>query len=1143
LIISALGVGASPAGADEWELVKTFGPDGTALTGFTTAGSIAVDHAEEAVYVLDREGNALFKFDLEGNPLDFGGSSPNLSGNKLSGLSIGGFPGERQVAVDSTSHTVYLAGEQGPDGRASALQAFHANGEPAVFTAGAGQGTNQIQIAGIRGIAVDTSGNIYTSWSGEGGEGDLRIYAATGALIIPTFRPSVLVTAPAGLAVDTNGVLYALRNNTTVGRLTPSEYPVTPATVYTQSLTPVAEHARNVAVDPATSRLYVVEESPNARIAVFNQAGALEATFGGTGEEGELELPEGVAAHTQDGLASVFASQSPTGELSQVKAFQEEVCTCPPIIESETVLHVTADSATVQARINPQNLNTTYWFEYGLEDCATSECSKIPLDGTAIGSGRRGVFVQQVVSGLQAQTRYSFRVVAKNSEGTERGDSRTFTTQGSGLGFALSDHRAWELVSPSVKFGGKIVSSGTSVVQASVSGDGFVYPTLGPVVELGESNRSPEPATVLAGRDANGRWASRDLTPRHSSATEFLAGNSEYKLFSPDLLQSEMEPTENSPLSPDASERTPYLWTDEGSPQFTPLVDPSNVPPGTIFGPEPGEIAPVRIEGASQDLSDIVIRSDRAPLTVGAEQGSVYLWSSGVLAAVSELPDAEGGDVVKAVLGSGPGSVRHAISDTGSRIFWSRGIKYTDASISLEGLYLRNAVSGDSVRLDVVSGGSGAEGEGTAAFNVASRDGSVVFFTDGQHLTANASPDGRDLYRCEIGPVAGGFGCVTLTDISVAIGGLGESAEVLDQASAASEDGSRLYFVARGVLDGQPNEEGETPTSGESNLYYWQEGQGVEFIGTLAKDDYRVWGGRPGRGYAVNISATASPDGRFFAFTSERSLTGYENRNGSGQANTEVFVYDAEAETDQLACVSCNPAGAAAIGEQLPSKVTFFPPDPAGLWINRWVAATLPEASQTEFEGRSLYQPRSVLDNGRVFFNSVDPLVPADSNGNWDVYQYEPLGVGTCTTNSSTAAVSRSGNGCIGLISSGTAEGDAGFLDATESGDNAFFLTRGRLSVLDSDNEIDVYDARIGGIPAVQELVQKCTGEACHSAVAPPIDPTPASQSFRGNKPPLQCRKGQRKVHRQGKVVCVRKKHHKRKHHKKPAGTDRRAKR
>jgi hypothetical protein len=341
-------------------------------------------------------------------------------------------------------------------------------------------------------------------------------------------------------------------------------------------------------------------------------------------------------------------------------------------------------------------------------------------------------------------------------------------------------------------------------------------------------------------------------------------------------------------------------------------------------------------------------------------------------------------------------------------------------------------------------------------------------------------------------------------------------------------------------LDTAPNEQGEGAVAGQPNLYYWQEGQGTRFIAGLSEADDLVWGADiSSAGFAERISANVSPNGRFLAFTSERSLTGQENRNAEDRPVTEVFLYDSEAQTGRLFCVSCSPSGTAAAGQRLAGQANF-PPDPAGLWAKRWVAATLPEASMTETVGRSLYRSRSVLDNGRVYFNSVDPLLPADSNGQWDVYQYQPVGLGSCETDTNGAAAARSGGGCVSLVSSGVSNGNAGFLDATPDGSDVFFLTRGRLSVLDVDNEVDVYDARVNGIPAVLRPIQECAGEACQAAASPPNDPTPASESFRGAETPRNCRKGQRKVKRNGRTVCVTKK---KKHKKKRSGKNRRAQR
>jgi hypothetical protein len=946
-------------------------------------------------------------------------------------------------------------------------------------------------------------------------------------------------------------------------RYTPSEYPVNSDTTYKEDSDVFNPNdTRSIDVNPLTDEVYALERTP-ARVAVFDPDGALQGTFGGPGEEGELLNPEGIAVGIDaPDIARAFVGENPAGGPSQVKIFRERVEPEEPSIEGTAAEVVTSSSAKLRARINPNNLETIYWFEYGLEDCGSigATCTRVPLSDVSIGDGRKPVTVTQLVTGLEAETVYHFRAVAENEEGLVAGPDKTFTTQPPGLSFDLSDARAWEIVSPSNKFGGSVFVAKGTTIQASAAGDKLVYGSRGSIVAAPAGNRLLEPSSLLAKRGDGGVWSSDDLTPPHSEGSQMRLYTMEFRVFSLGLLTAAMEARDETPLSPEASEQTPYHWSDGAPPQFRPLVNPSNVPPGTVFGPKAGGTSdPVTLEGASPNLEHIVIRSV-PPLVEDASEKAIYAWNrvDGELEAVSEPPDdevAEEGEVVAGVLGSGGKSVRHAVSDDGSRIFWAS----TDDGNKPTALYLRNTGTGESTRLDVpqdgVTGGTGP----SPLFNVASVDGNVVFFTDSRRLTEDASSTGRDLYRCEVGQVEGKLGCADLSDISAPLEGSAESAEVLGQVSGSSEDGTRLYFVARGVLDEAANQEGETAASGEPNLYVWQDGGGVRFIAALADQDSPVWGeqeGVGGSGAAVRISAGVSPSGRFFAFTSVKSLTDYENVNSSGRANIEVYLYDAMADGGRLACVSCNPSGAAAVGERLPvsppasnlDSKEVSPQDRAEYFSGTWVAGTLPQATDSALGtfgdgfGRSLYSPRSVLDNGRVFFNAADGLVPVDSNGNWDAYQYEPLNLGSCTAAASSASVSRSGAGCVGLLSSGTAEGDSGVLDASASGDDVFILTRGRLSVLDRDDEFDVYDARVNGIPAVLEPVKECAGEACQPSVGPPNDPTPASESFKGAQSPVKCRKGQRKVRRHGKPVCVRKKHKKQnKHHKKRAGKNGRA--
>jgi len=166
------------------------------------------------------------------------------------------------------------------------------------------------------------------------------------------------------------------------------------------------------------------------------------------------------------------------------------------------------------------------------------------------------------------------------------------------------------------------------------------------------------------------------------------------------------------------------------------------------------------------------------------------------------------------------------------------------------------------------------------------------------------------------------------------------------------------------------------------------------------------------------------------------------------------------------------------------------------------------------------------------------------------VYEYEPPGVGDCTSASSTFGPAS--GGCVGLVSSGTSPEASVFLDASGSGDDVFFSTLAKLSSRDLDSSVDVYDARVdGGEPQPQPL-PACEGDACQSPVQAPNDPTPGSLTFSGpgnpvptlsttvkktTKKTVKCKKPKKLNH--GKCVKNKKKAKKAKR----ATNDRRAKR
>ena len=311
--------GSSASAEVEFKLKRSFGHDGGGLSEFSSATSVAVDRGEGTVYVLDRVADAIYKFDLEGNPVAFGGSSPDVSGNKLSVLPVEDTSGTRQIAVDPLSHTIYVPGEDPSGYGGKVLQAFKGNGDPAEFTALPGSSNEISGFHGLRDIAVDGNGAIYTAEFGDSEEpnGNRKIFSASGAVLVPNPGPS---SGPSGMALAPNGALYLVRNLDKIGRYTPSEYPVTASTTYSQPADISSKPAHAIALDPVLRRLYAFERyeeagSPITRVEVMDEEGNPEGFFGGPEEDGELgnlDVEEaGVAVTVINEVTRAFVVRTP----------------------------------------------------------------------------------------------------------------------------------------------------------------------------------------------------------------------------------------------------------------------------------------------------------------------------------------------------------------------------------------------------------------------------------------------------------------------------------------------------------------------------------------------------------------------------------------------------------------------------------------------------------------------------------------------------------------------------------------------------------------------------------------------------------------------------------------------------------------
>ncbi len=973
------------------------------------------------------EGTANGQFKQSGGALAVDGSGNLWAGDQnrvqefaptgayLATVTLTGRGNTRSLAVNSTGTRIYVI--SGEPAYSSSVRVYDT-----ATSAEVGSPIDNVTGA-YKTIALDSSEDLYVADRPSGGQAVLREFNPAGEQIEQFGAEQVFGTfGPEGIAVGAD----ELYSNS--GKFSPTQqYAAQRFSLPAPG--PLPENEQAVEVLPTTTTL-------EAALNPENHETHYRFDWGTSESYGETTTPGTLAASFKDepvkapitGLIpstvyhfhlvaeSECEPVAKPGHICVVEGPDHSFETLPAVsIDAEWTSEVAATSASFHGELNPLGPAAEWWLEYGTTTAYGQETSLASL-----AAGEVDVLVSAHVQNLQAGTTYHYRFVASDVRGgvpyTAHGPDRTIATQLSGLGFQLPDARAWEMVSPADKHGGKITVQydGMGVMQAAAGGDALTYISLGSIEAAPEGNRAIEFSQVLARRGANG-WQSRDVTPPHTAVTSLRVGQGlDYRLFSPDLAGALVEPSDGTLLSNEASERTPYLRANFAEPAaYRPLVsgcpkvgepcpssveEHANVPPGTEFGGEPtNPLGDVRVRGASPDLSHVVLQSS-VPLVAGASsggQGVLYEWAAGQLHVVSMRPAGEGGAAVSGELGAGEAGVRNAVSEGGSRVFWNPGSEGSPGSA----LYVRDTAGEETVRLDAVQGGVG-NGSHTPVFQSASADGTRAFFTDTQRLTADASSSGADLYECALALSGGKLGCA-LTDLTA---NGAEGAGVQGILPGLGQGGFDVYLVANGVLapgaargDCAPYFAAEPPEPGQTcNLYALRESQATHtwqtrFIATLSIEDVNDWGGPSGRA-AENLTAAASPNGRYLAFMSQRSLTGYDNRDiASAQHDEEVYRYDAQSE--ELSCASCNPSGARPAGLRKESELT--PPliDQRQLWRGRWLAANVPDPINMTL-GYSAQQPRFVFDSGRVLFNAADSLVPADSNGVWDVYEYEPTGAG-----------------------------------------------------------------------------------------------------------------------------------------------------
>jgi hypothetical protein len=770
-------------------------------------------------------------------------------------------------------------------------------------------------------------------------------------------------------------------------------------------------------------------------------------------------------------LQATNANGTDFGEESQDRCF-----TAPGLEDVEaSALAITSESATLAATLEPDYAPATYYFQYGTTSDYGTDVPVAP--GASVGATEGDVDASQHVQGLEAGTIYHYRVVEvrepeQGAFETLYGPDQTFTTESTRSELGLLDGREWELVTPPDKQGALFYPDKASGLanQASVDGDA--------IVDLASRPTESEPqgyvneVSVLSTRGPDG-WSSQVIASPHDVAAgpNVTGGGGEYRIFSEDLSLGALQPygATPTPLSPEATESTPYLRTDflNGDVSdhcsescFEPLVTRGNTLEHAVFGVNPDGESCTAVSTASNpsalcgphfldatpNLSHIVFNSP-VQLTptaphgpVGYENGGLYEWSDGQLQYIGVLPEGEIGEDSRIRLAgvssdelegsSGDGgflSAKHAISENGARVILTAPKSSANAGVRL---YLRDVVKGETILLS-------QEG----VFLTASTDDSRIFFLEGGSISLD---NGGQLNECKIVEVAGKLHCE-----------LAHIAPRVTEVLGASEDGSYLYFTT-----GKRSGDG---VSSVSNVYVDHDGVTSQVSAGVEELD----------------RAQVSPDGKWLAFLSDSDLTGYDTEDAvTGKPDMEVYLYDAD--TSRLVCASCDPTGSRPVGIRVGESQGELDGQLVNAddgYVGQGIAAELPDPEQSESNEfqLNLYQPRYVFDDGRLFFDSDDALVPQDVNGTWDVYEYEPVGVpaGADACATSSVAYSERSDGCVGLVSSGASAEESAFLDASGTGGDAFFLTSAKLVPADYDDAYDVYDAH------------ECTASApCFSATA-----------------------------------------------------------
>jgi hypothetical protein len=442
----------------------------------------------------------------------------------------------------------------------------------------------------------------------------------------------------------------------------------------------------------------------------------------------------------------------------------------------------------------------------------------------------------------------------------------------------LPDCRAYEMVTPPYK-------EGFPVRTPAISDDGAVtFASIGVFADSPVGSAVGGLQNQYVATRSGGGWTTVAKSPPYAIWDTFIYNSVE--ALSPDFGTSLWVTRRR--VAPVEDQLYFYLRGPDGS--------MTRVGPGAV----PGNARSATTQGTSKDLSHIVFAHGLG-------------FSSADDAALWELVGTGNVGPGRAVSVDNDGQPTQAetcldrVSDDGRVITYTSGCN----GIGIPQVWARVggsatvAVSGSECTRTAADPNGVCKGAGAPADYVGSAvDGSRVLFTTTQQLVDGDTDTDNDLYACDIpggspAPVGVANRCSVLREVS----GVASSARVQDFAGM-SADGSRVYFVAKGVLADNLGTDDAEAVDGQDNLYLWStdaahpDGQ-IRFVSGL-----------PGGSVS---HPTVTPDGRYLVFGTASQLVtvgpGADSDDG-----IDIYRYDADRKTMVRLSTSVSGSGGNASG-------------------------------------------------------------------------------------------------------------------------------------------------------------------------------------------------------------------------------------